>query len=358
MPHCLKTRYLQQQTNPHNQYIRRCFELAKAGEQFVSPNPVVGAVIVKNNQIIGEGFHRKHGGPHAEVNAVNAVKAPHTCKGATIYVSLEPCAHTGLTPPCADLLVKEEFAEVVISCGDPFKEVNGKGVERLKKAGINVITGMLEPEGRFVNRYFFTSVEKQRPYILLKWAQTTDGFIDKERKEGDHGPNWISTSSARKMVHGLRANYDAIMVGTTTALVDDPELTVRDVYGTNPIRIVLDKHLKLPKSLRLFNAAAPTLVFNEVTSKTENSVEWVQIDFNNLLPELLSFLHKRKVQRLLIEGGKHTLEQFIAAGLWDEAKVITGPTFFKKGLSAPTLAAKPDQTEVLDSNVIQTYYKT
>ncbi len=336
--------------------MRRCFQLAKAGDSTVSPNPMVGAVIVKDGKIIGEGYHRRYSEAHAEVNAVNSVENQADCEGATIYVSLEPCAHFGKTPPCSDLLISKKFGRVVIANEDPFPEVNGKGVAKLRAAGIEVITGVLEEEGAFMNRYFLTTVQKNRPYILLKWAESKDGFMDKTRNAGEMGPNWISSSRSRKIVHGLRARFDAILIGTNTARTDNPELTVRDAVGENPLRIVIDRNGNLPKSLRVFNDVAPTLIFTTKPSQIEGTNEWVQVRFENLLPELLNELHKRKIQRLLVEGGKSTLETFIQANLWDEALTIQGSVKFGTGLPSPQLDAAISDKITLNGDTFLTHF--
>lgn len=336
--------------------MRRCFQLAKAGDSTVSPNPMVGAVIVKEGKIIGEGYHRRYGEAHAEVNAVNSVENQADCEGATIYVSLEPCAHFGKTPPCSDLLISKKFGRVVIANEDPFPEVNGKGVAKLREAGIEVITGVLAKEGAFINRYFLASVQKNRPYIMLKWAESKDGFMDKTRNAGEMGPNWISSPRSRKIVHGLRAKFDAILIGTNTALTDNPELTVRDADGQNPLRIVIDRNGTLSASLRVFNDVAPTLVFTAKPSQIEGTNEWIQVSFENLLPQVVNELHKRKIQRLLVEGGKSTLEAFIDANLWDEALTIQGDIRFGSGLPSPQLNATKTDEFTLNGDTFLTYF--
>jgi diaminohydroxyphosphoribosylaminopyrimidine deaminase/5-amino-6-(5-phosphoribosylamino)uracil reductase len=324
----------------------------------VSPNPMVGAVIVKNGRIIGEGYHRSYGEPHAEVNAVNAVVLPADCEGAILYVSLEPCSHFGKTPPCSDLLIEKKFSHVVIANRDPFPEVNGKGIEKLKAAGIKVTTDLLADEGAHLNRYFLTSVTKKRPYILLKWAESKDGFIDVLRKEDEKGPNWISSPRSRKIVHQLRSKYDAILVGANTARIDNPSLTVRDTEGNNPIRIVIDRDASLPTNLRIFDDVAPTLIFTETDSRTEGSNEWISISFDQLIPDLLQVLHVRKIQRLMVEGGRATLEQFISLNMWDEALKIQGDIYLKNGLPSPKLERPISDEFMLNNDTFSTYFNT
>lgn len=297
---------------------------------------MVGAVIVHNNQIIGEGYHQKYGEAHAEVNAVNAVADKSILSEATIYVSLEPCAHFGKTPPCANLLVQHAFKRVVIGCVDTFSKVAGKGIEILKNAGIEVTTGILEAECRELNKRFFTFHEKHRPYVILKWAQSSDGFLDKERVENETGINWITQPETKKIVHQWRAEENAILVGKTTALNDNPSLTVREVKGKNPIRILLDSRLETPMNAQIYNDEAPLLVFNTIKSGKLDHIEWIQLE--HLSPALiLSELHKRSIQSLIVEGGKKVLESFIQANLWDEARVLVGKPIFERGIVAPQL---------------------
>lgn len=297
---------------------------------------MVGAVIVHNNQIIGEGYHQKYGEAHAEVNAVNSVIDQTVLNESTIYVSLEPCAHFGKTPPCANLIVKHNFKRVVIGCVDTFSEVSGKGIERLKNAGIEVETGILEEECRALNKRFFTFHEKKRPYVILKWAQSSDGFLDKERVANETGINWITQPETKKIVHQWRAEESAILVGKITALNDNPSLTVREVEGKNPIRILLDSRLETPMNAQLFNDEAPLLVFNTIKSDKLDHIEWIQLE--HLSPALiLSELHKRSIQSLIVEGGKMVLESFIQANLWDEARVLVGKPIFERGIVAPQL---------------------
>lgn len=325
----------------HEDYMRRCLELAELGINDVSPNPMVGCVIVLEGKIIGEGFHKKIGTAHAEVNAVNDVierygdRAPAMLKSATVYVSLEPCAHFGKTPPCADLLIRHEVKEVIIGNADPFPAVNGKGIEKLKAAGIRVLQGVLEGEGRVLNKRFFTRVEKQRPYIILKWAQTANGYftplINKKQ--------WISNPLSKKLVHKWRAEEDAILVGKKTVMTDNPELNTREWPGSNPIRIVVDKKLDIPQSSHVYNDQVKTIFLNEVKTDVQGTNHFVQMeDMTFYLPQKIAFqLYLMDIQSVIIEGGANILNQFIAAGLWDEARVIKSSTNWQEGIAAPQI---------------------
>jgi diaminohydroxyphosphoribosylaminopyrimidine deaminase/5-amino-6-(5-phosphoribosylamino)uracil reductase len=330
-------------------YIARCIELAKKGAGMVSPNPMVGCVIVLNDKIIGEGYHKKHGEAHAEVNAINSVTNPEDLKKSTIYVSLEPCAHFGLTPPCSDLIVEKQIPKAVIGSIDPFAKVAGKGIEKLKKAGIEVEVGILAKECKELNKRFFTFHEKKRPYVILKWAQTADGFIDIDRTKENYGePTWITGNEALLRVHKLRAEEDAILVGTNTAEKDNPSLTVRHCKGKNPLRIVLDKNLRLSTNLHLFDHSTPTLVFNAKKELIETNTEFIKIDFNrNILSQILATLHQKNCLSLIVEGGKKLLDTFILEDLWDEAHVYSGNKKFESGIAAPVLNREKFSVETI-----------
>lgn len=332
--------------------MMRCLELARLGAGSVAPNPMVGCVIVCHGKIIGEGFHQKHGEAHAEVNAVNAVAHAELLKESTLYVSLEPCAHHGLTPPCSDLITEKQIPRVVIGTVDPFSEVSGKGIEKLRRAGIEVEVGMLEEKCRELNKRFFTFHEKKRPYIILKWAQTCDGFIDIDRGREDFGePTWITGDLALRLVHKIRSEEGAILVGTNTAEKDNPSLTVRHWAGKNPLRAVIDKNLRLPKNLNLFDGTSKALVFNLEKEEETDATAWVKIPFGeNSISQLLNELHRRKVLSVIVEGGKQLLQSFIDAGLWDEAHVFTGNKFFQSGIRAPEFAGVLIASEPLDTD--------
>ena len=332
--------------------MRRALELAESGRGFVSPNPMVGCVIVHENQIIGEGFHEIYGGPHAEVNAINSVKNPEMLSKSTAYVSLEPCAHWGKTPPCANLLVEKGLKKVVIGAIDSNHLVGGKGVEILQKAGIEVVTGVLEMEARLQNRRFFTQIEKMRPYVILKWAQSKDGFVARS----DYSSKWISNARSRQLVHKWRAEEDAILVGKNTAKYDNPSLTVRDWTGKNPLRLVIDPNLELPENLNLFDQIVPTVCYNTVKSEKTENLEFVKLKPGFELKEILEDLNSRKIQSLIVEGGSFVLNKFIEEGLWDEARVFTGSTEFGEGISAPRLNLIPTETLSIQEDSLRIYH--
>ncbi len=322
-------------------YMNRCLDLASLGIANVSPNPMVGCVIVKDKQIIGEGYHQKFGEAHAEVNAINDVfrkygdEASTLLKNATAYVSLEPCAHFGKTPPCADLLIKHQVKKVVIGNHDPFTKVNGKGVEKLKNAGIEVVSGILADECSFLNRRFFTRITKQRPYIILKWAQTANGyFAPKDDKQ-----HWITGPIAKSIVHQWRGKEDAILIGKQTALIDNPKLTNRNPHGTSPIRIIIDKDLAIPSTHHIYDNAAKTIIFNELKTDVIDNIHFVQMeDMKFYLAQKIAFqLYLMDIQSVIIEGGVQILNQFIVAGLWDEARVFAGKTIWEDGVKAPEI---------------------
>ena len=314
----------------------RCIQLAKLGAGNVAPNPTVGAVLVFENKIIGEGYHQKYGEAHAEVNCINNVdeKDKSLIQKSTLYVSLEPCAHHGKTPPCADLIIKNKIKKVVIGCQDIYKEVAGKGIEKLQNAGIEVITGILEKECKDLNKRFFTFHQKQRPYIILKWAQSANGKIGSNNNERI----LISNDYSNGLVHNWRAEEAAILVGTNTALKDNPSLTTRLWKGNNPVRIVIDKELKLPSGSKLFSKETNTVIFNFVKNTVEENLNFVKILKENFLQEMLFSLYRLNIQSVLVEGGAKTLQYFIDAGFWDEARVITNEKMvIENGIAAPEM---------------------
>ncbi len=324
-------------------YIKRTFELALLGIGNVSPNPMVGAVVVYKNKIIGESYHKKFGGPHAEVNAINSVKNKNLLKYSTIYVNLEPCSHHGKTPPCTDLIIKNKIKRVVISCKDSFAKVSGNGIKKLKNAGIEVTFGILEKEGRELNRRFFTFHEIKRPYIILKWAQTMDGFIDIIRnKYVPIKPIWITNELARTLVHKYRTEEDAIMVGTNTCYKDNPKLNVRDWSGKNPTRILLDRHLRLNKKLFIFDKSIPTIVFTEKeNTKNTKNLEFIKIQTKQkVLDIFLDVLYEREIMSVIIEGGYQLHKSFIQQNLWDEARIFIGNKFFHKGIPSANISGR------------------
>jgi len=341
----------------HQIYMRRCLELAEMGMGSVSPNPMVGAVIVHNGKVIGEGYHQKYGGAHAEVNAVNQVidqfsNYAQLLRQSIIYVSLEPCAHYGKTPPCADLIIKHQIPTVIVGCRDPFDQVNGKGIEKLEAAGVEVVTGVLEEECKWLNRRFFTRVQKHRPYIILKWAQTADGFF----APANGSQLWITGAESKKLVHQWRGQEDAILVGTNTAAIDDPQLNVRYGGGRSPKRVVIDRELKLNKSLNIFDQSVETLVFNELKTEINGKNKYIALeDFSRYVPQYILYqLYLQDIQSVIIEGGAHTLHTFIQAGLWDEARIFTGEITLNEGIKAPYISGNIEEEILSGTDLLKT----
>ena len=320
-------------------FMARALELAASGAGNVAPNPMVGCVIVHKGKIIGEGYHREYGKAHAEVNAINSVLNKELLPESTIYVTLEPCSHFGKTPPCADLIIRERIPEVVIGVVDPFEKVAGSGINKLREAGCRVITGVMEEECTELNKRFFTFHEKKRPYVILKWAQTLDGFIDIDRTVEFLGqPTWITNDISRILVHKIRSEEDAILVGTNTVQKDNPSLTVRVWSGRNPLRVVLDRTLRLPADAEIFNQKVPTLVYTALDKESSPGLEYKKISFEiNPIEQILVDLHSRNIQSLIVEGGAEVLNSFISENLWDEAHLFIGPKLFYKGVPAPKL---------------------
>lgn len=320
-------------------YMVRCLELAKNGRGDVAPNPMVGAVLVHNGRIIGEGYHCKSGEAHAEVNAIRSVTEPDLLPDSTLYVSLEPCSHYGKTPPCADLIIRMRIPRVVVACQDPFPEVSGRGIRMLREAGVEVVVGVMEEEAKALNHAFMTAHTKKRPYVFLKWAESLDGFMDKKRTDASTPPVLLSSPESRRMVHKLRSEMDAILVGTNTALLDNPSLTVRHWAGNSPVRVVLDRNLRLPDTLTLFDGNQRTLVYTEKEGMNRTNVEYVPIDFFPcFIPSLLDSLYKRGIHSLLVEGGSEVLTTFLKSGLWDQLSVETSPMALYDGVKAPDLS--------------------
>lgn len=342
----------------HEIFMQRCLDLALKGLGSASPNPLVGSVVVHKNKIIGEGWHKKAGEAHAEVNAINAVKDKSLLIDSCIYVNLEPCAHFGKTPPCSDLIIKHKLKRVIIGCQDPFSKVNGKGIKKLKDAGIEVIVNILNEESLFLNRRFFTFHNKKRPYIILKWAQTQDGFFDKKREFKDLGQNWISGASAKRFVHLWRSQEDAILVGAQTAINDNPSLTVREVEGKNPIRLLLDPNNRVPKDSRIFDNSAPTIHFHKQDEeKDQDDLRSFQLS-GELIPQLIQACYQNEIQSVIVEGGAKTLSHFIQSGYWDEARVFNSPNSFSEGLSAPKLGKIPSSSDRIGNDKLLIYYNT
>ena len=335
-------------------YIRRCISLAAKGLGNVAPNPMVGCVIVHNGQIIGEGYHREFGGPHAEVNAISSVKKTELLKKSTLYINLEPCAHFGKTPPCSDLIIKTGIPKVVFGTIDCCEKVTGKGIQKLKSAGIEVIHGILDDECRELNKRFFTFHEKKRPYIILKWAETSDGFIGMKRDaNAEKKPVWVSNKMIRLLVHKWRSEEQAIIVGTNTALSDNPILNARDWNGKNPLRIVTDRNLRLPENLHLFDGSIPTIVLtsHKNSQKKSDKVEYTGIDFDKHFTEqLCEILYTKQIQSLIVEGGRQLLQSFVDAGIWGEARIVTGESKFLEGIKAPEISGKTMSETVFRNN--------
>jgi len=344
----------------HNSFLTRCIQLAKLGLGRTYPNPLVGCVIVYDGNIIGEGYHKKAGDPHAEVNAINSVKDKSVFPESTIYVSLEPCSHYGKTPPCADLIIKSGFKHVVIGTQDPFAKVNGLGIKKLLEAGCHVKVGVCEDECLALNKRFFTFHQKKRPYIILKWAESQDGFLSPYTYQNfeNKPPAWLTNPASKQLVHQWRTEEMAILVGTHTALMDNPELSVREASGQNPIRVLIDRSLKVPESHKIFNSAAQTFVFTEIEKEGHENIFYFKIDFSiDVVPQLLDVLYQHEVQSVIVEGGKHTLERFIETGLWDEARVFTTKAEFNRGTKAPYFNHQPTTSMPIEDDALSIYHR-
>ncbi len=334
--------------------MKRAMELAFQGMGSVSPNPMVGCVVVHEGKIIGEGYHKEYGQLHAEPNAINSVKDKALLKESTVYVTLEPCAHHGKTPPCADLLVDRKVKRVVIGAIDSNPLVGGKGVKIVREAGIEVTTGVLEDELRWQNRRFFTMMEKKRPYVILKWAQTQDGFVARK----NYDSKWISNSLSRQMVHRWRAEEAAIMVGTKTAYYDNPRLNVRDWVGKDPIRVLIDKQLTLDTNYSLFDGSQPTICYNLLKSSEVKNLSYVKLEEGFSVEDILDDLYDRKVQSIIIEGGSVLLQHFIRLGIWDEARVFVGPVRFGEGIPSPKLDLEPQKIMEISGDLLKIYFNS
>jgi diaminohydroxyphosphoribosylaminopyrimidine deaminase / 5-amino-6-(5-phosphoribosylamino)uracil reductase len=330
----------------------RCIELARLGAGNVAPNPMVGAVLVHDQRIIGEGYHQQYGAPHAEVNCIDSVAEEDRqfISQSTLYVSLEPCAHFGKTPPCADLIIQHKIPKVVIGCRDPFNEVNGKGIERLQSAGVTIIYGVLENECKELNKRFFSFHTQHRPFIILKWAQTADGKIN----SGTAERLLISNEISNRLVHQWRSEEQAILIGTNTALLDDPSLNVRLAKGNDPIRLVVDMDLKLPPTLKIFDGSQRTIIFNTVKHEEGDAVAYYQVTRDvNIVQQVMNACYELKIQSILVEGGAKLLQTFIDHDSWDEARVITNTGLFVgEGLHAPSLKQQPvEQQRILTDTI-------
>lgn len=335
----------------HTLFMNRCLQLARLGEGFVAPNPLVGCVVVYEGKIIGEGFHHQFGSSHAEVNAINSVKNKDQLRLSTLYVNLEPCSHFGKTPPCTDLIIKNKIPRVVIGSKDPFYKVNGSGMDRLTQQGVDVTVNVLENECRQVNRRFFVFHEKKRPYVLIKWAETTDGFIGRKDERIR-----ITGSLSQRLVHRWRAQESAILVGTNTAQTDNPLLTCRKWFGKNPIRIVLDQHLRLSKTLNIFDTSAPTYIFNSIKDVEEKNLNYVKLVFDDhLIASILKMLHQNNILSVMVEGGSKLIDSFIQSGFWDEAVVFSNEKILNNGIKAPVFDHKPMEETTLGTDKFVRY---
>ena len=343
--------------NIHEKYIKRCIQLAQNGLGSTYPNPMVGSVIVYENKIIGEGWHRFPGEPHAEVLAIKSVKDESLLKHSTIYVSLEPCSHFGKTPPCSDLIIAKSIKKVVIGSVDPFAEVSGRGIKKLLDAGCEVQLGVLEKECQWLNRRFFTFHQKRRPYIILKWAQSQDAFIAPKNQE-KREPVWITNPRSNQLVHKWRSEEQGIMVGTQTAVADNPKLSTRLWDGPNPVRVVLDRDLRIPEESALFDGSIKTIVFTEKSENTpsKKNLSFETVDFGaKLTKEILKVLHRHEIQSVIIEGGAKTLQTFIDDDNWDEARIFTGKVQLRTGVKAPDFSGKIISEKNIGSDNLKIY---
>jgi diaminohydroxyphosphoribosylaminopyrimidine deaminase/5-amino-6-(5-phosphoribosylamino)uracil reductase len=336
----------------HETFMRRCLQLAAQGLGNVAPNPMVGSVIVHNGEIIGEGYHQQYGQAHAEVNAINSVMHKELLKQSILHVNLEPCSHFGKTPPCADLIIENKILRVVIGSYDPNPLVAGKGIEKLKNAGVEVITEVLKKDADFLNRRFITYHTKQRPYIILKWAQSADGFM----ALNEPMQFWFSNEKSKSLMHRWRTEEPGILVGKNTVTVDDCELTARLWPGKNPTRLVIDKSLQLSTDKKVFNGQAPTLIFNAIENKTIGANQFIKLDFNQpVISQLLNQLYHHKIQSVIIEGGPTTLNQFVEQNIWDEARIFLTPHRLKNGKTAPIIKGQIIEQTELDNDILRIY---
>ena len=339
----------------HEHYIKRCLEISKLGIGTTRPNPSVGAVLVVDDRIIGEGFTSPYGGNHAEVNAISTVRDSSLLATATMYVTLEPCSHFGKTPPCADLIIKSEIKKVVIGCIDSNVLVAGKGVERLQNAGCEVIVGVLEKECKAHHKRFFTFQTKKRPFIILKWAQTLDAYVAPKNR-ATQAPVWITKEVSRQLVHKWRSEEQAILVGTTTVLDDNPGLDVRYWNGENPVRIVIDKELKISTNLKVYDGSVKTIFINGRSTSVKGAIFFEKINFlKPIAIQICAVLFKHNIQSLIVEGGTKTIQTFIDENLWDEARVFSGEVHFNDGVNAPKFDVIPTNKENIKGDTLKTY---
>ncbi|SHG24702.1 diaminohydroxyphosphoribosylaminopyrimidine deaminase [Flagellimonas flava] len=341
--------------------MRRCIELGKKGLGSATPNPMVGCVVVCGDRIIGEGFTSPYGGPHAEVNAIRSVKDEQLLKKSSLYVTLEPCSHFGKTPPCSDLIIASGIPKIFIGLQDPHDKVAGNGIQKLKDAGCEVTVGILDKECRDHHKRFLTYQEQKRPYIILKWAETQDGFIAPtiEKRKGNPQPFWITNGYSKQLVHKWRSEEQGILVGTQTVMDDNPKLTVRNWEGKSPVRVVLDRDLKTPQEFHVLDGDEQTIVLTAVaeTKKYRDGIAYEIIDFGQpLAAQISAVLYRHQITSVIIEGGAQTLQTFIYENLWDEARVFKGTIIFGDGILAPEISESPTKTESILADTLSLYY--
>lgn len=335
----------------HELYMSRCLQLAQQAEGYTAPNPMVGAVIVCDGVIIGEGYHHRCGEPHAEVNAIRSVNDQNLLMKSTLYVNLEPCSHYGKTPPCAQLIIDKKIPRVVVGMGDPNPKVNGRGIQMLREAGVEVVENVLNQQCQILNKRFITMYTKKRPFVILKWAQTQDGFIDAWRTTSEIPPLRISNEVTKTLNHQIRSIESAILVGTNTALLDNPHLTARKWITRNPVRMVVDKSLRVPSDYRIYDQTTPTVIFTDKMVENKTNITFVKLDFSKaIVPQIMDYLYQANLSSLIVEGGTQLLQAFIDANLWDEVYIETSPEIIGAGVKAPNISMKIIDTKWYDQN--------
>lgn len=332
-------------------YMSRCLQLAQQAEGHTAPNPMVGAVIVCDGVMIGEGYHHRCGEPHAEVNAIRSVNDQNLLMKSTLYVNLEPCSHYGKTPPCAQLIIDKKIPRVVVGMGDPNPKVNGRGIQMLREAGVEVVENVLNQQCHILNKRFVTMYTKKRPFVILKWAQTQDGFIDAWRTTSEIPPLRISNEVTKTLNHQIRSIESAILVGTNTALLDNPHLTARKLNTRNPVRMVVDKSLRVPSDYRIYDQTTPTVIFTDKMVENKTNITFVKLDFSKaIVPQIVDYLYQVNLSSLIVEGGTQLLQAFIDANLWDEVYIETSPEIIGAGVKAPNISMKIIDTKWYDKN--------
>ena len=335
----------------HELYMSRCLQLAQQAEGHTAPNPMVGAVIMCDGVIIGEGYHHRCGEPHAEVNAIRSVNDQNLLMKSTLYVNLEPCSHYGKTPPCAQLIIDKKIPRVVVGMGDPNPKVNGRGIQMLREAGVEVVENVLNQQCQILNKRFVTMYTKKRPFVILKWAQTQDGFIDAWRTTSEIPPLRISNEVTKTLNHQIRSIESAILVGTNTALLDNPHLTARKLNTRNPVRMVVDKSLRVPSDYRIYDQTTPTVIFTDKMVENKTNITFVKLDFSKaIVPQIVDYLYQVNLSSLIVEGGTQLLQAFIDANLWDEVYIETSPEIIGAGVKAPNISMKIIDTKWYDKN--------